>query len=36
MLAGAAVMLAMAALLAAVAPVRRAAGVEPMVALRIE
>jgi ABC-type antimicrobial peptide transport system permease subunit len=36
MLAGAAVLLAVAALIASVAPVRRAAGVEPMVALRIE
>jgi predicted permease len=36
MLAGAALLLALAALVASVAPVRRAAGVEPMVALRIE
>jgi putative ABC transport system permease protein len=36
MLAGATVLLAMAALIASVAPVRRAAGVEPMVALRID
>jgi putative ABC transport system permease protein len=36
MLAGATALLAFAALLAAVAPVRRAAGVEPMVALRNE
>jgi predicted permease len=36
MLAGAAVLLALAALMASVAPVRRAAGVEPMVALRNE
>jgi predicted permease len=36
MLGGAAVLLALAALVASVAPVRRAAGVEPMVALRIE
>ena len=36
MLAGAAVLLALAALVASVAPVRRAAGVEPMVALRTD
>ncbi|MGO9339395.1 MAG: ABC transporter permease [Terracidiphilus sp.] len=36
MLAGAAILLALAALLASLAPVRRAAGVEPMVALRNE
>ena len=36
MLAGASVLLALAALMASVAPVRRAAGVEPMVALRNE
>jgi putative ABC transport system permease protein len=36
MLAGATLMLGLAALIASVAPVRRAAGVEPMVALRIE
>jgi predicted permease len=36
MLAGAALLLALAALVASVAPVRRAAGVEPMVALRNE
>ncbi len=36
MLAGAAALLALAALIASVAPVRRAAGVEPMVALRTE
>ncbi len=36
MLAGATVLLAMAALIASVAPVRRAAGVQPMVALRID
>ncbi len=36
MLAGATLLLALAAMVASVAPVRRAAGVEPMVALRIE
>ncbi len=36
MLAGAAVLLALAALIASVEPVRRAAGVEPMIALRSE
>jgi len=36
MLIGATLMLALAALIASMAPVRRAAGVEPMVALRIE
>jgi ABC-type antimicrobial peptide transport system permease subunit len=36
MLAGAAVLLALAALVASVAPVRRAAGVEPMIALRMD
>jgi putative ABC transport system permease protein len=36
MLAGATALLALAALIASVAPVRRAAGVEPMVALRID
>ncbi|HTW80859.1 MAG TPA: hypothetical protein VME23_15035 [Terracidiphilus sp.] len=36
MLVGASILLALAAPLASVAPVRRAAGVEPMVALRNE
>jgi len=36
MLAGATLLLALAALVASVAPVRRAAGVEPMIALRMD